>query len=104
MKLPYVLCQVLVELGLENGALIGRQVIHNRNIRAAGWAQLRAKTKPPPSAHPSLCLGCEARGCSQHRALAPPWQPAAGLPELLGHPRGRGRLCQPRRSPSTAAT
>lgn len=80
MKLPHVLCQVLVELGLENGALVRRQVIHNRNIRAAGWAQLRAKTKPPPSAHPSPCLGCETRGCSSTEPLLPPGSQQRGYP------------------------
>lgn len=77
MKLPHVLCQVLVESGLEHGALIWRQIKCNRNIRAAGWVRLRAETKPPSLARPSPGpevpeLGCEARGCSSTKPLLPP--------------------------------
>lgn len=85
MKLPHVLCQVLVESGLEHGALIRRQIKRNRNVRAAGWVWLRAEMKPPSLARPSPGpevpeLGCEARGCSSTKPLLPPGSRRQGYP------------------------
>lgn len=80
MKLPHVLCQVLVELGLENGALIRRQLYTTGTFGQQAGFSSGLRQSPHHPLTPPCASGARHGAAASTEPLLPPGSQQRGYP------------------------